>query len=143
MIDVYDDVLDIDSAIAIDNTIQKLKWRYYYPSDRDKPNRHWHILCGNNKEECEKNGYHWAHVLFDVYMNKLEFTKNYKIDGIDKFVSSYYQLRYNDERYNQEIEGGPLYGAWVQSIGGNIQLDNNENMGNTTDIHSNIMDQLN
>jgi hypothetical protein len=81
MIDVYDDVLDIDSAIAIDNTIQKLKWRYYYPSDRDKPNRHWHILCGNNKEECEKNGYHWAHVLFDVYMNKLEFTKNYKIDG--------------------------------------------------------------
>ena len=28
------------------------------------------------------------------------------------------------------------------AIGGNIQLDNNENMGNTTDIHSNIMDQL-
>ena len=67
---------------------------------------------------------------------------SFKIDGLDKFVSSYYQLRYNDERYNQEIEGGPLYGAWVQSIGGNIQMDNNENMGNTTDIHSNIMDQL-
>jgi hypothetical protein len=68
---------------------------------------------------------------------------SFKIDGLDKFVSSYYQLRYNDERYNQEIEGGPLYGAWVQSIGGNIQMDNNENMGNTTDIHKNIMDQLN
>jgi len=68
---------------------------------------------------------------------------SFKIDGLDKFVSSYYQLRYNDERYNQEIEGGPLYGAWVQSIGGNIQLDNNENMGGTTDIHKNIMDQLN
>ena len=67
---------------------------------------------------------------------------SFKIDGLDKFVSSYYQLRYNDERYNQEIEGGPLYGAWVQSIGGNIQMDNNENMGNTNDIHSNIMDQL-
>ncbi len=67
---------------------------------------------------------------------------SFKIDGLDKFVSSYYQLRYNDERYNQEIEGGPLYGAWRQSIGGNIQLDDNENMGNTTDIHSNIMDQL-
>jgi hypothetical protein len=68
---------------------------------------------------------------------------SFKIDGLDKFVSSYYQLRYNDERYNQEIEGGPLYGAWVQSIGGNIQMDNNENMGSTTDIHKNIMDQLN
>ena len=68
---------------------------------------------------------------------------SFKIDGLDKFVSSYYQLRYNDERYNQEIEGGPLYGAWVQSIGGNIQMDNNENMGSTVDIHKNIMDQLN
>ena len=67
---------------------------------------------------------------------------SFKIDGLDKFVSSYYQLRYNDESYNQDIEGATLYGAWRQSIGGNIQLDNNENMGNTTDIHSNIMDQL-
>ena len=67
---------------------------------------------------------------------------SFKIDGLDKFVSSYYQLRYNDERYVEDIEGAPLYGAWKLSIGGNIQLDNNENMGNTTDIHSNIMDQL-
>ena len=67
---------------------------------------------------------------------------SFKIDGLDKFVSSYYQLRYNDERYNQEIEGAVLYGAWYQSNTGNIQMDNNENMGNTTDIHSNIMDQL-
>ena len=28
---------------------------------------------------------------------------SFKIDGLDKFVSSYYQLRYNDERYNQII----------------------------------------
>jgi hypothetical protein len=68
---------------------------------------------------------------------------SFKIDGLDKFVSSYYQLRYNDERYVEDIEGAPLYGAWVQSIGGNIQMDNNENMGSTVDIHKNIMDQLN
>jgi hypothetical protein len=72
-----------------------------------------------------------------------EYAPNaFAIQGLDKFVSSYYQLRYNDERYNQQIEGAPLYGYWVQSIGGNIQLDNNEDMGSTTDIHSNIMDQL-
>ena len=72
-----------------------------------------------------------------------EYAPNaFSIQGLDKFVSSYYQLRYNDERYNQQIEGAPLYGYWVQSIGGNIQLDNNEDMGSTTDIHSNIMDQL-
>ena len=69
--------------------------------------------------------------------------QSFKIDGLDKFVSSYYQLRYNDERYNQDIEGAVLFGAWRNSIGGNIQLDENENIGNTVDIHSNIMDQLN
>ena len=67
---------------------------------------------------------------------------SFKIDGLDKFVSSYYQLRYHDERYVEDIEGAPLYGAWFQSNMGNIQMDNNEDMGNTTDIHSNIMDQL-
>ena len=72
-----------------------------------------------------------------------EYAPNaFAIQGLDKFVSSYYQLRYNDERYNQQIEGAPLYGYWVQSIGGNIQLDNNEDMGSTTDIHSNIMKEL-
>jgi hypothetical protein len=69
--------------------------------------------------------------------------QSFKIDGLDKFVSSYYQLRYNDERYNQDIEGAVLFGAWRNSIGGNIQLDENENMGSTVDIHANIMDQLN
>ena len=69
--------------------------------------------------------------------------ETFKITGLDKFVSSYYQLRYSgDERYNQDIEGAPLYGAWVESMGGNIQLDHNEDMGNTADIHSNIMDKL-
>ena len=70
-------------------------------------------------------------------------TESFKITGLDKFVSSYYQLRYSgDERYNQDIEGAPKYGYWVDSMGGNIQLDHNEDMGNTADIHSNIMEKL-
>jgi len=70
-------------------------------------------------------------------------TESFKITGLDKFVSSYYQLRYSgDERYNQDIEGAPKYGYWVDSMGANIQLDHNEDMSNTADIHSNIMDRL-
>ena len=70
-------------------------------------------------------------------------TESFKITGLDKFVSSYYQLRYSgDERYNQDIAGAPLYGYWVDSMGGNIQLDHNEDMSNTADIHSNIMEKL-
>ena len=67
----------------------------------------------------------------------------FEINDLDKFVSSYYQLRYaGDARYNQHIEGASEYGAWVQSVGGNIQLDHNEDMGNTSDIHSSIMKEL-
>ena len=84
MIDVYDDVLEDHSAIAINDAINKLTWRYYYPSEKSKPNMHWHVLCGHNKEECEKNGYHWAHTLFDVYMNKFDFKKRYNIDGYER-----------------------------------------------------------
>ena len=70
-------------------------------------------------------------------------TESFKITGLDKFVSSYYQLRYSgDTRYNQNIAGAPQYGAWVQSMGGNVQLDHNEDMSNTADIHSNIMEKL-
>ena len=84
MIDVYDDVLEDHSAKAINDAINKLTWRYYYPSEKNKPNMHWHVLCGHNKEECEKNGYHWAHTLFDVYMNKFDFKKRYNIDGYER-----------------------------------------------------------
>ena len=31
---------------------------------------------------------------------------------------------------------------WVDSMGANIQLDHNEDMSNTADIHSNIMDKF-
>ena len=76
--------------------------------------------------------------------NQWEYNpESFKITGLDKFVSSYYQLRYGgDTRYNQDIVGAPLYGAWVESMGGNIQLDHNEDMGSTADIHANIMESL-
>jgi len=76
--------------------------------------------------------------------NQWEYNpESFKITGLDKFVSSYYQLRYGgDTRYNQDIVGAPLYGAWVESMGGNIQLDHNEDMGSTANIHANIMESL-
>ena len=33
----------------------KISWKYDYHSDNNKVNKHWHILCGHNKEECEIN----------------------------------------------------------------------------------------
>ena len=84
MIDVYDNVLEEGSAVVIDNEVQKLRWKYDYSSDPTKPNRHWHIFFGHNKEECHAKGAHWAHTLFEIFMNKFDFVKKYNIEGYER-----------------------------------------------------------
>ena len=79
MIDVYDDVLEEHNAILIDDEVKKLSWKYDYPSEPSKPNKHWHILCGHNKEECDAGSYDWAHSLFDLFMNKFDFKSKYDV----------------------------------------------------------------
>ena len=79
MIDVYDDVLEEHNAILIDDEIKKLSWKYDYPSEPSKPNKHWHILCGHNKEECDAASYNWAHSLFDMFVNKFDFKSKYDV----------------------------------------------------------------
>ena len=84
MIDVYDNVLEEESALSIDKEVQKLNWKYYYPSDSKKPQYHWHFLCGHNKEECQLSATPWAHVLFEIFMNKLDFMENYNIGEYER-----------------------------------------------------------
>ena len=79
MIDVYDDVLEEHNAILIDDEIKKIAWKYDYPSEPSKPNKHWHVLCGHNKEECDAASYDWAHSLFDMFVNKFDFKSKYNV----------------------------------------------------------------
>ena len=80
MIDVYDDVLEEHNAILIDDEVKKLAWKYDYPSEPSKPNKHWHVLCGHNKEECELANYYWADTLFDMLMYRFNFKSKYNVD---------------------------------------------------------------
>ena len=84
MIDIFDDVLEEHNATLIDDEVRKISWRYDYHSNKSKVNKHWHILCGHNKEECEKNAYPWAHTLFEVFLAKYDFHKKYSIDGYER-----------------------------------------------------------
>ena len=79
MIDVYDNVLEEHNAILIDDEVKKLSWKYDYPSEPSKPNKHWHVLCGHNKEECDAASYDWAHSLFDMFVNKFDFKSKYDV----------------------------------------------------------------
>ena len=69
----------------------------------------------------------------------------YNIKGMDKFASLYYQLRSNPadkDRYAAFNIGTMDYGAWRQSVGGNMQLDNAENNKTTENITNDIMEQM-
>ena len=87
--------------------------------------------AGQTDNELEAQEKNWDYV-----------PEAFNIAGLDKFVSSYYQLRYNDSRYDKDIHGASLYGAWKQGMEANITLDDNENNQQTEDIHKNIMEQL-
>ena len=84
MIDVYDDVLEEHNAILVDDEVKKLSWKYDYPSEPSKPNKHWHVLCGHNKEECDAASYDWAHSLFDLFMNKFDFKFKYNVENYER-----------------------------------------------------------
>ena len=84
MIDVYDDVLEEHNAVLIDDEVKKLSWKYDYPSEPSKPNKHWHVLCGHNKEECDAASYDWAHSLFDLFVNKLDFKSKYDVEDYER-----------------------------------------------------------
>jgi len=81
MIDIYDDVLEEHNAILVDEEVKKLAWKYDYPSEPSKPNKHWHVLCGHNKKECDKSNFYWAHTIFNMFMNKLDFKSKYNVDN--------------------------------------------------------------
>ena len=80
MIDVFDNVLEEHNAILIDDEVKKLSWKYDYPSEPSKPNKHWHILCGHNKEECDAASYDWANTLFDMLMYRFNFKSKYNVN---------------------------------------------------------------
>ena len=86
MIDVYDDVLEEHNALLIDDEVKKLSWKYDYPSNKGKPNKHWHILCGHNKEECDKSNFYWAHTIFNIFVNKFDLKSKY---DVEKYVRIY------------------------------------------------------
>ena len=50
VIDVYDDVFEDHNAIILDDNVKQILWKYDYYSDKKEVNKHWHILCGHNKE---------------------------------------------------------------------------------------------
>ena len=73
MIDVYDDVLEEHNAILVDEEVKEIYW---------KPNKHWHVFCGHNKEECDDADFGWAHQIFNIALQKYKFKEKYNVEEI-------------------------------------------------------------
>jgi len=84
MIDVYDNVLEEHNAILVDNEIRQISWKYDYHSDANKPNKHWHVFCGHNKEECDVADFGWAHQIFNTALHKYKFDEKYNVEEIKR-----------------------------------------------------------
>ena len=80
MIDVFDNVLEEHNALLIDDEVKNISWKYDYSSEPSKPNKHWHVLCGHNKEECDQANYYWADTLFNMFMDKFDFKVKYNVE---------------------------------------------------------------
>ena len=64
------------------------------------------------------------------------------IQGIDKYVNSWYNLRSGSDGgmyATHDIYGQPTFGAWKQSITGNIILDQEEDKKSSNDIVGDTM----
>jgi hypothetical protein len=80
VVDIYDDVFEEHNAIILDDNMKQLLWKYDYHSNPKEVNKHWHILCGHNKEECDTAGYDWADEMFDLFKTKFGFKDKYMVE---------------------------------------------------------------
>ena len=84
MIDIFDNVLEEHNALLIDDEVKKISWKYDYSSEPSKPNKHWHVLCGHNEEECGEFGYIWVHDIFNAFVNKFDFNSKYNVEDYER-----------------------------------------------------------
>ena len=57
MIKTYDNALEPHVAELIDMQLRDVSWKYNYDSVKNGVNKHWHVFCGHNLDDCYDNGY--------------------------------------------------------------------------------------
>ena len=74
--DIYDNVLDNDTASLIDMEMKNMTWKYDYNSTKGAVNKHWHTYCGN---DVIKEEYSFINHIWDTAKYKYDFEKLYKV----------------------------------------------------------------
>jgi Rps23 Pro-64 3,4-dihydroxylase Tpa1-like proline 4-hydroxylase len=69
MINYYDNFLESHIAQLIDMQMKEVSWKYDYDSKPNGTQKHWHIFCGHNMDECNQNGYEFIVPIWEKIKN--------------------------------------------------------------------------
>jgi len=69
MINYYDDFLESHIAQLIDMQMKEVSWKYDYDSKPNGTQKHWHVFCGHNMDECNQNGYEFIVPIWEKIKN--------------------------------------------------------------------------
>ena len=70
MIKVYENVLEDHVALGIHEYIKNVSWKHNYPSAPNKPDRHWHVLCGADGDLFFMIWYAISGIYDDILFNR-------------------------------------------------------------------------
>ena len=76
----YDNFLEEHIAQLIDFEMREVKWQYDYDSKPNGTQKHWHVFCGHNIEECKLNGFDFIEPIWNCIQNqgyKIELERAY------------------------------------------------------------------
>ena len=84
MIKVYENVLEDHVALGIHEYIKNVSWKHNYPSAPNKPDRHWHVLCGADGDLFFD--YDFLSPIWNTVIRKYDFKNTY---SVQKFRRAY------------------------------------------------------
>ena len=79
--DIYDNVLDNDTASLIDMEMKNMTWKYDYNSNKKGINKHWHTFCGR---ETIEEPYSFINYIWDTAKYKYNFEEKYKVKNFKR-----------------------------------------------------------
>ena len=65
----YDNFLEEHVAQLIDFEMKEVKWQYDYDSKPNGTQKHWHVFCGHNIDECNLNRYDFIEPIWNNIKN--------------------------------------------------------------------------
>ena len=109
MYNFYDNFLEEHVAQLIDFEMKEVKWQYDYDSKPNGIQKHWHVFCGHNIDECNLNRYDFIEPIWNNIKNLDCFVVNFedRVSGIkcaDIVINDMYNIFKNHKKLSRILK---------------------------------------